>query len=145
MQALTEKTRAQDRLAPLTAAITASQPQVDEALKMVEQVGMSKEEALSQRDRLDISRATAEAKQKLATASRSGAASQAKTLLSEATAKVDELVAQADADETIAEHLPADASQVEAEIGLLTRNDRVQDEFNQLMGKTTASAGAPTA
>lgn len=138
-QALNEALKAEDLLKPLKEAIDQSRPDAKKALQLIEQVGMSKETALSQRDRLEISRATAEAKQNLATAFRNGGAMQSQKLLREATEKVDKLAAQAAADETIAEHLPQEPSQVEAQISRLSRQDRLNDEFAQLMANQTQS------
>jgi phage shock protein A len=133
-QALAEQTRYADVAAELNKAVSESKPMYDESIKLLEQIGYTKDEILSQRQRLDIARANAETKKAFAEAKRGGGDFQAQKLLDEAREKVGEIQAKAEAADQIASHLPPDASQVDAEVASITRNDRVDEEFNKLMG-----------
>jgi phage shock protein A len=133
-QALTEVQRYKDKLVPLETALAESKPNYEEALQLVEKIGYTKEQILSERQRLDVARANADTKKALATALRGGGDLQARALLDEAREKVATIEAEATAAAEIADRLPADADQMDAEISALTRGDRVNEAFNKLMG-----------
>lgn len=132
--ALTEKLKAEDLLAAVEREVAAARPEYEEALKVVEQVGFTRETALSQVERLRVANASAEARTRLARAQREWNLSGSPGLmLAEAQARVDQSVARAHAEEELREALPSDPAQVEGEISRLTRGRRVEEEMARLM------------
>ena len=65
-EALTQKAKFAGQLKVVEEALAASKPHADKALELVEEIGMTKERALSQRDSLQVANATAQAQLKLA-------------------------------------------------------------------------------
>lgn len=136
--ALQNVVQSESMLQPLETELAAAQPEVEDALKMVEQVGLNRETALATHQRLDVSLATAEAKKALAMAHRNGTSSKVADMLNEATGKVERIQAEAASSEMITSRLPKTAVQVESEVARITRDDAIKDRFAALM------ADAPT-
>lgn len=141
-EALRNKDIAEMELQPLQEAYDASKPLAEQALQQAEQVGFTREEALSQTKILKVQNATAQGQLALAKAARGGGLERTKALLDEARAKVNETVAQARAEKQISSVLPKDASAVEAEIGISGRQQRIDDKFGKMMSELK---GTPTA
>jgi phage shock protein A len=145
LDGIKQKALAEDKLKPLQAAIAESQEAYDEALEMVHKAGLSKQDAESQISILKIEGASAQAKKALATASTSGATEHLGRLFAEAKDKVAQMRASAEAGEIISDQMPKTPGQVAQELSSVTRDQRVQDEFAELMGtstQTTQPAGA---
>jgi phage shock protein A len=133
--ALSEKLKAEDLLAAVEREIAAARPEYEEALKAVEQVGFTRETALSQAERLRVANASAEARLKLARAQREWTqAGSPGAMLAEAQAKVNQSVARVQAEEEIDRALPPSAAQVDWEISRMGRDQRVEQELQRLMG-----------
>jgi len=133
--ALTEKMKAEDMLAVVEREIADARPDYEEALKAVEQVGFSREQALSQAERLRVTNASAEAKIRLASAQREWASPGGPgAMLAEAQAKVDQAVARAQAEEEVQAALPPRPEQVEYEMSRMSRGQRVDEEMAKLLG-----------
>jgi phage shock protein A len=134
--ALTEKLKAEDMLAAVEREIAAARPEYEAALRVVEQVGFTRESALSQVERLRVAHASAEARSRLARAQREWNLSGSPgSLLADAQARVDQTVARARAEEELSEVVPSDPVQVEGEISRLTRGKRVEEEMARLLGR----------
>ena len=133
-QALKNKMNQESLLAPIMETLDESKDEYEQALQMVERVGLDRQTAISQRDHLQITGAMANAQLNMAVAARSDKADHAKTLLDQASEKINALVAHAESEKEIAAHSPMSASQVDAELDKLTRDDRIDDEFAKLMG-----------
>jgi phage shock protein A len=133
--ALVEKLKAEDLLAAVEREIAGARPEYEAALKVVEQVGFSREAALSQVERLRVANASAEARTRLARAQRDWTqAGSPGALLAEAQSRVDQTVARSRAEEELSGILPSDPARVTAEISRLTRDQRVEEEMTRLMG-----------
>lgn len=137
-QALTNKLNQENLLVPIMETLDESKDEYEQALQAVERVGLDRQTAISQRDHLQITGAMANAQLNMAIAARSSdKADHAKELLAQASEKVNMLVARAKSKEEIAAHSPMSASQVDAELDKLTRDDKVNAEFARLMGTDT--------
>ncbi len=100
----------------------------------MEQIGLTKEQALSQRAALQVANATAQGKMALAKARQTwGKGSGPGQMLEEARKKVDEAMARAAAGEMIAKATPASADDVAAEIAKEQAASGVEDELAALM------------
>lgn len=133
-QALEQKQKFGQQLAVVEQALAAAKPDADQALHLVEEIGLTRDQALSQRAALQVANATAQAKLKLANARQSwGKESGPGQLLDEARKKVDDAMARARAGEMIAEAMPASAEAVSAEIGRAQAGSAVDDELAALM------------
>lgn len=134
--ALKQKQKFGQQLAVAEQALGGAKADADKALELVQQIGLTKEQALSQRDSLLVANATAEAKLKLANACKTwGEGSGPGQLLAEAQKKVDETMAKAAAGEMISSAMPASADDVSAEIGRAQAADAVKDELAVLMAQ----------
>lgn len=133
-EALEQKQKFNQQLAVAEQALGAAKTDADKALELVQQIGLTREQALSSRDALMVANATAEAKLKLANARQTwGQGSGPGQLLAEAQKKVSETMARAAAGEMIAGAMPASADDVSAEIGRAQAADAVKDELAALM------------
>lgn len=104
-QAREEAEGRRQRVKVLTDVLEQARPTVEEALRLVEAIGFSREKALSQIDRLELTQATAEVKGRLASARLSGEASRIGQLLAAASRQVDDATARADATEELAKYV----------------------------------------
>ena len=135
-EALTQKAKFAAELKIVEEAITASKNDADKALELVQEIGFTKQQALSQRDALQVANATAQAKVKLANARRSwGIGSGPGQLLEDARKKVSEATAKAMASEQISAAMPASADQVAAEIEREQAKSAVDAELAALMAE----------
>jgi phage shock protein A len=133
--ALTEKLKAEDLLAVVEREVASARPEYEEALRVVEQVGFTRETALSQVERLRVANASAEARTRLARAQREWNLSGSPgALLTNAQARVEQSVARARAEEEVGAALPSSPTEVTGEINRLTRGKRVDEEMARLMG-----------
>lgn len=106
----------------------------EEALALVEKMGFTKQQALSQRDVLQVESATAQAKIALADAQKTwGQGNGPGQLLTEAEGKVAELRARARSGAEIAAHMPRTAGDVSAEIARAESESSVQTELDKLL------------
>lgn len=134
--ALTQKAKFMAELQVVEEAINASKVDADKSLELVQKIGFTKQQALSQRDALQVSNATAQAKLKLAQAQRTwGSDSGPGQLLEQARQKVSEATAQALASEQIEAAMPASADQIAAEIGKEQAKSAVDEELSALMAE----------
>lgn len=134
--ALTQKAKFAAELKVVEEAIAASKADADKALELVEEIGFTKQQALSQRDTLQVANATAQAKLKLANARKSwGEDSGPGKLLEDARQKVSEATAQALASEQIETAMPASAERVAAEITREQARSAVDEELAALMAE----------
>lgn len=132
--ALNQKAKFAAELKVVEEALTASKPDADKALELVSEIGFTKEQALSQRDVLQVANATAKAKLSLANARQSwGIGSGPGQLLEEARQKVSEATAKAMSSEQIEAAMPASADRVAAEIGREQTRSAVDEELAALM------------
>jgi len=132
--ALKQKQKFGQQLTVAGQALCAAKADADKALELVEKIGLKREQALSTRDALMVANATAEAKLKLANASKTwGEGSGPGQLLAEAQKQVDKTMARAAAGEMISSAMPASADDVSAEIGRAQAADAVQSELAELM------------
>lgn len=133
-EALKQKGTFAAQLAVVNETLAASKPDADAALQMVQDIGFTKAQALSQRDALSVANASAQAKLKLAEAKKSwGTGTGPGQLLEEARQKVDTAMAQARAGELIAEAMPASADAVSATIAREQAASAVDAELAELM------------
>lgn len=133
-QALEQKAKYAAQLAVVDQAVEAARPDAARALEMVEQIGLTREQALSQRDALQVANATASGKLALAEASKSwGEGNGPAQLLAEAERKVQEQLARAAAGEKIAAAMPRSADAVSATIARAEAESTVDAELAQLM------------
>jgi phage shock protein A len=133
--ALTEKLKAEDLLGVVEREVASARPEYEEALRVVEQVGFTRETALSQVERLRVANASAEARTRLARAQREWNLSGSPgALLTNAQARVEQSVARARAEEEVGAALPSSPTEVTGEINRLTRGKRVDEEMARLMG-----------
>ena len=93
------------QVATLEGIIEQAQPAVEEALRIIEEIGLSREKALSQIDRLEITQATAAAKHRLASARLTGETSRIEGMLRAAAEEIQRLASRADAEEELADTL----------------------------------------
>lgn len=132
--ALEQKAKFAAQLDVVNQALAVAKPDADRALQMVEDVGFTKEQALSQRDSLQVANATAKGKMALAAARQSwGKGNGPGQLLTEAQTKVNEALARARAGELIAERTPASAGEVSATIAREQAASAVDAELAGLM------------
>lgn len=132
--ALTQKAKFAAELRVVEEAIAASKADADKALELVEEIGFTKQQALSQRDALQVSNATAQAKLQLANARKTwGSDSGPGQLLEQARQKVTEATAQALSSEQIEAAMPASADRVAAEIGREQARSVVDQELANLL------------
>jgi phage shock protein A len=137
--AVSERLKAQDVLTTVQREIEEARPEYEEALKAVERVGFDRETAKSQVERLRVANASAEARAKLARAHREWTREGSPgAILAEAQAKVDAAIARARAEEEVADALPPTSSDINREIALTTRKQRVDEEMARLMGGSGA-------
>lgn len=133
-EALKQKARFGGQLDIANQALAGAKEDADRALKLVEEIGLTKEAALSQRDALSVANASAQAKLKLANARRSwGTDSGPGKLLAEAEKKVGEAMARARAGELIEEAMPASAEAVAAELSREQAAAGIDAELAELM------------
>lgn len=133
-EALVQKANFVAKLNVVVEAVTAAKPDADRALELVEEIGFTKEQALSQRDVLQVANATAQAKLKLAQVRRTwGSDSGPGQLLEVARQKVSEATAKAVASEKIDAAMPASADRVAAEIGRAQARSVVDQQLAALM------------
>lgn len=133
-EALTQKAKYAGQLKVVSEAVRAAKPDADRALELVEEIGLTKEQALSERDTLQVANATEQAKLKLARARQTwGKGSGPGQLLREAREKVAEASAQALATEMVEERMPASAERVAAQISHEQAHRTVDKEFTELM------------
>lgn len=133
-EALTQKAKFEAQLRIVNEALAASKDDADKALELVGQIGLTREQALSQRDALSVANATAQAKLKLASARKSwGTGSGPGQLLAEAQKKVDEAMARARAGEQIEAAMPASADDVAGTIAREQAASGVDTELAELM------------
>jgi len=88
-QAYAEAEGRRQRVKVLSDVMEQARPAVEEALRLIEAIGFSREKALSQIDRLELTQATVEAKERLAAARLSGETSRIEGLLRDATERGD--------------------------------------------------------
>jgi hypothetical protein len=104
-QAQAEAAGRRERVRVLAEVMEQARPSVEEALRLIEAIGFSRDKALSLIDRLELTQATAEVKQRLASARLSGEVSRIEALLRSASEQVDAAAANADATEELANYL----------------------------------------
>ena len=138
-EALVQKAKFAAELKVVEEALAASEPDANKALELVQEIGFTKQQALSQRDSLQVANATARAKLQLANARKTwGTGSGPGQLLKEAQQKVSEATAQALASEQIEAAMPASAEQVAAEIGREQAQSAVEKELAALLAEEPA-------
>lgn len=132
--ALNQKAKFAAELKVVEEALVASKPDADKALQLVEEIGLTKQQALSQRDSLQVTNATAQGKLKLAQARKTwGNEGGPGQLLEEARQKVSEATAQAMSSEQIEAAMPASADRVAAEISREQARSVVEQELIELL------------
>ncbi|MGV3719456.1 MAG: hypothetical protein ACO1SX_00990 [Actinomycetota bacterium] len=104
-QAQEEAEGRRQRVRLLADVLEQARPTVEDALRLVEAVGFSRDQALSQIDRLELTQATAAVKERLASARLSGEASRIEGLLRAAAERVGATTARAAATEELADYL----------------------------------------
>ncbi len=104
-EAEAEAAARRERVQILSGIMEQARPSVDAALQLVEEVGFSREKALSQIERLEVTQATAAARERLASARLNGEAGRLEELLRAATEQVNALAARAAATEEVADTL----------------------------------------
>lgn len=104
-QAHDEAEGRRQRVKILTDVMEQARPSVEEALRLIEAIGFSREQALSQIDRLELTQATVEVKERLASARLAGETSRIQGLLRDATERVDAAAAEASAAEELADFI----------------------------------------
>lgn len=132
--ALEQKNKFVAELKVVQESVDAAKPDAEKALQMVQEIGFTREQALSDRETLLVANATAKAKQGLAKARQSwGADGGPGKTLDEARQKVNAAIAQARAGEMIADATPASAGAVAAEISREQRALAVDEELDALL------------
>ncbi|OGN00187.1 MAG: hypothetical protein A2817_03490 [Candidatus Yanofskybacteria bacterium RIFCSPHIGHO2_01_FULL_39_8b] len=132
--ALTQKAKFASQLKVVDEALMAAKPDADRALELVEEIGLTREQALSQRDSLQVANATAQGKLKLAQARQTwGKGSGPGQLLEEARQKVSEASARARATEMVDSAMPPSADRVAATISREQARSSVDKELAELM------------
>jgi pyridoxal/pyridoxine/pyridoxamine kinase len=122
-----------DLLVPLEAAIEKSRDDYEAAITALEQDGYSRKQILSERDVLRIEVAGDELKKKLAEAKRGGGDLKAQAMIKQLREDALTAKAEARAASTIADTLPPTEAEIDAEAVMITRKDRVDAAFAELM------------
>jgi len=132
--ALEQKNKFVAELKVVQESVEAAKPDAEKALQMVEEIGFTRAQALSDREALLVANATAKAKQGLAQARQSwGTDGGPGKTLDEARRKVSAAMAQARAGEMIADAMPASSGTVAAEISRAQRASAVDEELDALL------------
>jgi len=113
VQAHDEAEGRRQRVKILAGVMEQARPAVEEALRLIEAIGFSREQALSQIERLELTQATVEVKERLASARLSGEASRIEGLLRGAAESVDTASARAAATEELADFIDPSANRVD--------------------------------
>lgn len=133
-EALIQKAKFASQLKVVQDALSKSKPDANKALELVQEIGFTREQALSERDALQVKDATVQARLKLANARKSwGTGSGPGQLLEEARRKMEEASAKAVATETVEAAMPLSADRVAAEISREQAKSSVDEELAALM------------
>jgi DNA repair exonuclease SbcCD ATPase subunit len=111
-QAEAEAADRRQRVKILADVLEQARPTVEEALHLVEAIGFSRERALSQIDRLELTQATVAVKERLASARLSGETSRIEDLLRAATERVDAASAEASAKQELADFINPEVNRI---------------------------------
>ncbi len=144
--AVRRKKALEPTLSHLKEELEQARPDAEKALDVLQEVGFTREAALSEREVLQVSNATHEARLNLAKATATWQEDGGPgSLLAKAKERVNEVAARADAQEQINDATPPTSEALEAKFARVEAQSGVDDEVAALLGTNQTDVAAPAA